>query len=52
MDKTNTFGSGETNKPDNYDFQIKDVDLEEGYKNFSTIVFTFGYDPEKKTLEF
>tara|TARA_B100000214_G_scaffold125334_1_gene89054 strand:- start:4339 stop:4920 length:582 start_codon:yes stop_codon:yes gene_type:complete len=33
--------SYETNKPDNYDFHIKDVDLEEGYKNFSTIVFTF-----------
>ena len=30
-----------TDNPESYDFHIKDVNLEDGYKNFSTIVFTF-----------
>ena len=29
------------NKPELYDFHLKDIDLEEGYENFSTITFTF-----------
>tara|TARA_B100000131_G_scaffold85089_1_gene82043 strand:- start:4625 stop:5206 length:582 start_codon:yes stop_codon:yes gene_type:complete len=27
--------------PELYDFHIKDIDLENGYKNFATIIFTF-----------